>query len=76
MILGDRDDGSADRVLEINPRLTTSFVGLARAGSASLLGALLATAAGTAAVWPGLPAGDGSYSIEPPGGAAADARPA
>ena len=32
MIPGDRDDGLDDRVLEVNPRLTTSFVGLGAAG--------------------------------------------
>jgi len=72
MILGHRDDGDADRVLEVNPRLTTSFVGLARAGSASLLGALLATAAGKVARWPGRRKRDGSYAIATPDGAAAD----
>ena len=37
MILGDRDDGLDDRVLEVNPRLTTSFVGLGAAGAAGLV---------------------------------------
>jgi predicted ATP-grasp superfamily ATP-dependent carboligase len=37
MILGDRDDGLDDRVLEVNPRLTTSFVGLGAAGAVGLV---------------------------------------
>ena len=41
MILGSADDGGADRVLEVNPRLTTSFVGLSRLTRESLLGAML-----------------------------------
>jgi predicted ATP-grasp superfamily ATP-dependent carboligase len=41
MVLGDRDDGRDDRVLEVNPRLTTSFVGLARAHRSSLVRALI-----------------------------------
>jgi predicted ATP-grasp superfamily ATP-dependent carboligase len=46
MILGPRDDGRADRVLEVNPRLTTSFVGLAAAAPRSLVRAMLDLAAG------------------------------
>ncbi len=46
MILGDRDDGRADRVLEVNPRLTTSFVGLAAAAPRSLVRTMLDLAAG------------------------------
>lgn len=41
MVLGDRDDGLDDRVLEVNPRLTTSFVGLARGHRSSLVRALI-----------------------------------
>ncbi len=37
MILGPREDGRQDRVLEINPRLTTSFLGHVTASDASLL---------------------------------------
>jgi len=36
-ILGDGADGSQDYVLEINPRVTTSYVGLRRAASVNLL---------------------------------------
>ena len=41
MILGNYDDGRDDRVLEINPRFTTSFVGLSRGQQDGLLGPLL-----------------------------------
>jgi predicted ATP-grasp superfamily ATP-dependent carboligase len=46
MILAPREDGLGDRVLEVNPRLTTSFTGLARRGRGSLLGAMIALADG------------------------------
>jgi len=46
MIVGAADDGRDDRVLEVNPRLTTSFVGLAALAEESLLSRLLAAAAG------------------------------
>lgn len=46
MILGRREDGGDDRVLEVNPRLTTSFVGLRRWTDRNLLMALLAVADG------------------------------
>lgn len=46
MILGTREDGSGDRVLEVNPRLTTSFVGLRRWADPSLLRAMLDVADG------------------------------
>ena len=41
MILGSCDDGHDDRVLEINPRLTTSFVGLSGALQGGLIYPLL-----------------------------------
>jgi tyramine---L-glutamate ligase len=46
MVLGAADDGRDDRVLEVNPRLTTSFVGLAAIAAESLLSRLLEAAAG------------------------------
>ncbi|MEI7782726.1 MAG: hypothetical protein WCJ18_12490, partial [Planctomycetota bacterium] len=49
MILGAGDDGRGDRVLEVNPRLTTSFVGLAALFDQSLTRMLLAVADGHAA---------------------------
>jgi predicted ATP-grasp superfamily ATP-dependent carboligase len=45
MILGLRDDGRADRVLEVNPRATTSFVALAARSDQSLVQTMLARAA-------------------------------
>ena len=46
MILGSCNDGRDDRVLEINPRLTTSFVGLSRAQERGLTQLLLDHAKG------------------------------
>ena len=46
MILGDREDGCGDRVLEVNPRLTTSFVGLRHLFRSSLMRAILDVASG------------------------------
>lgn len=46
MILGEPPDGRGDRVLEINPRLTTSFIGLARGADTSLVRALADAARG------------------------------
>jgi len=52
MVLGTADDGVDDRVLEVNPRLTTSFVGLAALVDGSLLSLLLDVAAGAAGARP------------------------
>lgn len=46
LILGDDPDGSLDTVLEINPRLTTSYVGLRRIVRGGLVAAMLAAAEG------------------------------
>jgi predicted ATP-grasp superfamily ATP-dependent carboligase len=46
MVLGAGEDGRGDRVLEVNPRLTTSFVGLAALEAGSLVRLLIDTAAG------------------------------
>lgn len=43
LVLGDADDGSADVAIEINPRLTTSYIGLRRLAQFNLAEALLAT---------------------------------
>ena len=48
MILGPRPDGRDDRVLEVNPRVTTSFVGLARLFSSSLVATMIGAATGAA----------------------------
>ena len=49
LILGPQADGSGDRVIEVNPRLTTSYVGLRRLARSNLAAAMLAVAAGEAA---------------------------
>lgn len=46
MILGQQADGRDDRVLEINPRVTTSVVGLTALAEGSLVEAMLAAAGG------------------------------
>ncbi len=46
LILGDHDDGSRDFVIEINPRLTTSYVGLRAASRSNLAQAMLDVAGG------------------------------
>ena len=48
LVLGAAEDGGADQVIEINPRLTTSYVGLRRLARANLAGAMLRAAAGLA----------------------------
>lgn len=46
LVLGEAVDGSGDRVIEINPRLTTSYVGLRAASHTNLAEAMLAVATG------------------------------
>jgi tyramine---L-glutamate ligase len=46
LVLGDSEDGSGDRVIEVNPRLTTSYVGLRAAAKANLAAAMLTVAEG------------------------------
>lgn len=48
MVLGDAADGSGDYVIEINPRLTTSYVGLRALATSNLAAAMLAVAEGCA----------------------------
>lgn len=48
LVLGDAADGSRDFAVEINPRLTTSYVGLRELADFNLGGATLAVAAGEA----------------------------
>lgn len=48
LVLGPAADGSQDVVIEVNPRLTTSYVGLRRATDDNLLAAWLQIAAGQA----------------------------
>jgi len=51
LILGAAGDGRGDRVLEVNPRLTTSFVGLSQLSQSSLLAATLAATGGEEPQW-------------------------
>jgi len=46
LILGAADDGSGDMVVEVNPRLTTSYVGLRRLLQTNLAAAMMEAAAG------------------------------
>ena len=46
LVLGDAADGSADAAIEINPRLTTSYVGLRELADFNLAGAMLRVARG------------------------------
>jgi tyramine---L-glutamate ligase len=46
LVLGEADDGSGDHVIEINPRLTTSYVGLRALARSNLAAAMLAVACG------------------------------
>jgi predicted ATP-grasp superfamily ATP-dependent carboligase len=47
LVLGDAADGSRDFAIEINPRLTTSYVGLRALADFNLAGAMLQAAEGT-----------------------------
>jgi predicted ATP-grasp superfamily ATP-dependent carboligase len=46
LVLGEADDGKDDVVIEVNPRLTTSYVGLRRLVCGNLAAAMLAAARG------------------------------
>jgi predicted ATP-grasp superfamily ATP-dependent carboligase len=46
LVLGEADDGRDDVVIEVNPRLTTSYVGLRRLVRGNLAAAMLAAARG------------------------------
>lgn len=46
LVLGSADDGSGDYLIEINPRLTTSYVGLRQLCRSNLAGAMLELAQG------------------------------
>jgi predicted ATP-grasp superfamily ATP-dependent carboligase len=48
LVLGVREDGRDDRVLEVNPRLTTSFVGHSHGRDHSLIEWVITMARGTA----------------------------
>jgi len=68
LILGPRADGRDDRVLEVNPRMTTSIVGLAPLYATSLIAAMIDLAEGRPPALVKLAAatiGAGSFSIAP-----------
>jgi predicted ATP-grasp superfamily ATP-dependent carboligase len=46
LVLGDDEQGRQDTVIEINPRLTTSYVGLRAAASTNLAAGMIAIAEG------------------------------
>ena len=46
LVLGDADDGASDVVIEVNPRLTTSYLGLRRLLKTNLAAAMIAAATG------------------------------
>lgn len=46
LVLGPAEDGSGDAVVEINPRLTTSYIGLRRLLKTNLAAAMIEAAAG------------------------------
>lgn len=78
-ILGEAEDGSQDRVLEINPRITTSYLGLRVLAKGNLLQTMLELAQGKKP--PPLTWHDGPISFsadgrvqEPPSSAAAQSR--
>jgi len=70
MVLGADEDGGGDRVLEVNPRLTTSFVGLAAGRTESLVRLLLDAAAGGTIAVPA--AGDTAMEFDLSGAARCD----
>jgi predicted ATP-grasp superfamily ATP-dependent carboligase len=59
LVLGDVADGSADMVIEINPRLTTSYIGLRQLTKANLAEWMLALADARACSAPPLSPADG-----------------
>ena len=46
MVLGDPEDGGLDVAIEVNPRLTTSYIGLRQLAKCNLAGAMIAVATG------------------------------
>jgi len=70
LVLGEAEDGSEDRAIEINPRLTTSYVGLRALADFNLAAALLAVLSG--APVPDGPWRSGPIQFRADGCAAAD----
>jgi len=77
MILGDREDGRGDRVLEINPRVTTSLVGLVACSKTNLIDAMLTAASGATPqlAFAELPAGQVSEFAARPSSPSISAEP-
>ena len=46
LVLGDKSTGFRNAVIEINPRVTTSYIGLRRLATFNIMEALLALASG------------------------------
>jgi tyramine---L-glutamate ligase len=66
LVLGEAPDGSGDLAIEINPRLTTSYVGLRQLARFNLMEALLAVVAGRDP--PAWDWGEGPVCFAPGGG--------
>jgi predicted ATP-grasp superfamily ATP-dependent carboligase len=64
LILGARLDGRDDRVLEVNPRITTSIVGQSRLFASSLVAAMIAAALGAAETLRPVAGGDRAGQFE------------
>lgn len=79
LVLGSDPAGGADYVIEINPRLTTSYLGLRQALRDNLASAMLRVAAGQPWAWSGRPAdvqftADGHVTLAARGPQAGGAR--
>jgi predicted ATP-grasp superfamily ATP-dependent carboligase len=64
VVLGDAADGSRDYVIEINPRLTTSYVGLRAMTDENLMGLLLVLADGGRVAEPSWRAGGVQFTAD------------
>jgi predicted ATP-grasp superfamily ATP-dependent carboligase len=65
LVLGEPEDGGGDRVIEINPRLTTSYVGLRALAASNLAEAMLRVVDGEPV--PAIAWRAGSVTFEPDG---------
>jgi predicted ATP-grasp superfamily ATP-dependent carboligase len=73
LILGKAEDGSQDYAIEINPRLTTSYVGLRQLTDTNIAGAMLSMAEGQ--TLPGIVWKPGRVRFNPDGSAEYDPTP-
>ncbi len=64
LVLGDTDDGTGDVVIEVNPRLTTSYVGLRELARTNLATAMIDIAEGGT---PALSFGEQAVEFQPDG---------